>query len=252
MTDPLNRFSNRVENYVKYRPGYPGGVIELLKSECGLTQDAVIADVGSGTGILSELFLKNGNSVFGIEPNAEMRRAAERLLQDYTRFVSIDATAEATTLETESAGFVTAAQAFHWFARSETKKEFARILKRDGWVVLIWNERRLDSTPFLQTYEDLLLRYGTDYAQVRHENVTGEIDEFFTPQPFAVKTLENVQYFDFESLKGRLLSSSYAPDQGHPNFTPMLANLEEMFAAYEHAGIVSFEYDTRVFYGHLR
>jgi ubiquinone/menaquinone biosynthesis C-methylase UbiE len=252
MTDPLNRFSNRVENYIKYRPGYPGGVIQLLKSECGLTKAAVIADVGSGTGILSELFLKNGNSVFGIEPNAEMRRASERLLKEYTQFASIDAKAEATTLKTESADFVTAAQAFHWFARNEAKKEFVRILKPEGWVVLIWNERRLDSTPFLQAYENLLLRYGTDYAQVRHENVTGEIDEFFAPESFAVKTLENVQHFDFESLKGRLLSSSYAPDQDHPDFTSMLANLEEVFAANEHDGIVSFEYDTRVFYGRLR
>jgi ubiquinone/menaquinone biosynthesis C-methylase UbiE len=252
MTDPLNRFSNRVENYIKYRPGYPEGVIGLLKSECGLTSAAVIADVGAGTGILSELFLKNGNPVFGIEPDAEMRRASERLLKEYTQFVSIDATAEATTLKPESADFVTAAQAFHWFARSEAKKEFARILKPEGWVVLIWNERRLDSTPFLHAYEDMLLRYGTDYAQVRHENVTGEIDEFFASNPFAVKTLENVQHFDFESLKGRLLSSSYAPDQDHPDFTPMLASLEEVFAANEHDGIVNFEYDTRVFYGHLR
>jgi ubiquinone/menaquinone biosynthesis C-methylase UbiE len=252
MADPLNRFSNRVENYVKYRPGYPAGVIELLKSECGLAKAAVIADVGSGTGILSELFLKNGYSVFGIEPNAEMRRASERLLKEYTQFVSIDATAEATTLKTESADFVTAAQAFHWFDRNEAKKEFARILKPEGWVVLIWNERHLDSTPFLQAYEDLLLRYGTDYAQVRHENVTGEIGEFFAPELFTVKTLENVQHFNSQSLKGRLLSSSYAPDQDHPDFTPMLAKLEEVFAAYEHNGIVSFAYDTRVFYGHLR
>lgn len=252
MTDPLNRFSNRVENYVRYRPGYPDGVIELLKSECGLTNTTVIADAGSGTGILSELFLKNGNSVFGIEPNAEMRRAAERLLQEYSGFVSVDAPAEATTLKTGSTDLVTAAQAFHWFDRTAAKKEFARILKREGWVVLIWNERRLDSTPFLQAYENLLLRYGTDYAQVRHENVTGEIGEFFAPEPFMVKTLENVQHFNFESLKGRLLSSSYAPDQAHSDFQPMLAKLEAAFAAYEHDGIVSFEYDTRVFYGRLR
>jgi ubiquinone/menaquinone biosynthesis C-methylase UbiE len=251
MSDPLKRFSNRVENYVKYRPGYPAGVIELLKAECGLTSASTIADVGSGTGILSELFLKNGNTVFAIEPNAEMRLAAERLLKDYKEFVSVDATAEATTLASESVDLVTAAQAFHWFDQNKAKREFARILKPAGWVALIWNERRLDSSPFLRAYEDLLLRYGTDYSQVRHENVTGDINEFFHPETFNVKTLENAQYFDFESLKGRLLSSSYAPDRDHLNFKPMLAKLENLFAEHHHDGIVNFEYDTRVFYGHL-
>jgi SAM-dependent methyltransferase len=251
MSDPLKRFSNRVENYVKYRPGYPAGVIELLKTECGLTSASTIADAGSGTGILSELFLKNGNTVFAIEPNAEMRLAAERLLKGYKEFVSVGATAEATTLASESVDFVTAAQAFHWFDRNKAKREFARILRPEGWVALIWNERRLDSSPFLQSYEDLLLRHGTDYSQVRHENVTGDINEFFHPEPFNVKMLENAQYFDFESLKGRLLSSSYAPDRDHPNFKPMLAKLEELFAEHQQNGIVSFEYDTRVFYGHL-
>jgi ubiquinone/menaquinone biosynthesis C-methylase UbiE len=251
MSDPLNRFSNRVENYVKYRPGYPAGVIELLKSNCGLTETSVIADVGSGTGILAELFLKNGNSVFAIEPNADMRQAAERLLKEYKHLMSIAATAEATTLETKSVHFITAAQAFHWFDRNCAKKEFARILKPGGWVALIWNERRLDSTAFLKAYEDLLLRYGTDYSQVRHERVTKEIGEFFSPGTFKVQTLENAQHFDFESLKGRLLSSSYAPDQNHPDFKPMVAELEAVFAANEKDGIVSFEYDTKVFYGHL-
>src|SRR6185436_3876550 len=191
MSDPLNRFSKRVENYVQYRPGYPAGVIELLKSECGLTETSVIADVGSGTGILAELFLKNGNSVFAIEPNADMRQAAERLLKEYKHLMSIAATAEATTLETKSVHFITAAQAFHWFDRNCAKKEFARILKPGGWVALIWNERRLDSTAFLKAYEDLLLRYGTDYSQVRHERVTKEIGEFFSPETFKVQTLEN-------------------------------------------------------------
>ena len=251
MSDPLARFSSRAENYVRYRPGYPAGVIEILKSDCGLRETSVIADVGSGTGILSELFLKNGNSVFAIEPNAAMRLAAEDLLRKHAKFRSIDATAEATTLETESVDFVTAAQAFHWFDRNKAKREFARISRPGGWVVLIWNERRLDSTAFLRAYEDLLLRYGTDYEKVRHENVTGEIAEFFAPGSFELQTLENAQHFDFESLQGRLLSSSYAPDQDHPSFPAMLRKLEEIFNANQEDGIVSFEYETTVYYGHL-
>lgn len=251
MSDPLARFSNRSDNYAKFRPGYPAEVVETLRNDCGLSETSVIADIGSGTGILSELFLQNGNPVVAIEPNAAMRQVAERLLQRYEKFRSISAAAEATTLETESVDFVTAAQAFHWFDRARAKREFARILKPAGWVVLIWNERRLDSTVFLRAYEDLLLRYGTDYEKVRHEKVTGEIAEFFSPESFELRTLENAQHFDFESLKGRLLSSSYAPDQDHPKFAPMLEELENIFDANQQDGIVSFEYETKIYYGHL-
>jgi ubiquinone/menaquinone biosynthesis C-methylase UbiE len=251
MTDPLTRFSNRAENYALHRPGYPAGILEILKLECGLTSDSAIADVGSGTGILSELFVKNGNRVFAIEPNSAMRSIAERRFEGSEQFVSIHATAESTTLEDRSVDFVIAAQAFHWFDRARARKEFARILKPAGWVVLIWNERLLDSSPFLRLYEALLLRYGTDYQKVRHERVTGDIAEFFFPQTFKLNTLENAQHFDFASLKGRLLSSSYTPEPEHPNFKPMLAELEEIFHANQKAGMVSFEYETKIYYGHL-
>lgn len=250
MSDPVTRFSSRADNYAKYRPTYPAAVIDILRSDCGLQETSIIADVGSGTGILSELILKNGNRVFGVEPNAAMRVFAEQLLHG-SNFVSVDATAEATTLEPASVGFVTAAQAFHWFDRDKAKTEFARILKPGGWVVLIWNERRLDSTPFLREYENLLLRYGTDYEKVRHENVAGEIGQFFAPETVQLRNLENAQHFDFESLKGRVLSASYTPDSGHPDFEPMLARLEAIFNEHKRDGIVTFEYETRVYYGQL-
>jgi len=249
--DPVNRFSNRVDNYARYRPSYPAGVIDILNSDCGLKETSIIADVGSGTGILSELFLKNGNTVFGLEPNAAMRLSGERLLQSFRNFVSVDATAEATTLKPAGVDFITAGQAFHWFDRGKAKREFARILKPGGWVVLIWNERRLDSTPFLREYENLLLRYGTDYENVRHEKVAGEIAQFFAPETFQLKSLNNVQHFDFESLQGRTRSASYTPEPGNPNFDPMFAKLEEIFNAHERDGIVTFEYETKVYYGHL-
>jgi ubiquinone/menaquinone biosynthesis C-methylase UbiE len=251
MTDSVLRFSNRADNYAKYRPSYPAGVIDVLKSDCGLTETSKIADVGSGTGILSELFLKNGNRVFGIEPNAAMRLLAERLLEGFPNFTSVDATAEATTMKPASVQFVTAAQAFHWFDRAKAKLEFARILQPGGWVVLIWNERRLNSTPFLRAYEDLLLRYGTDYQKVRHENVATEIAQFFAPETFKLRTLENFQQFDFDALKGRVLSSSYTPDSDHSKFQPMLEELEQIFNAYRSDGRVRFEYDTRIYYGHV-
>jgi SAM-dependent methyltransferase len=251
MSDTLTRFSTRAENYAKYRPTYPAGVIDLLKSECGLTETATVADVGSGTGILTELFLKHGNPVIGIEPNAAMRVVAENRLAGFANFVSVNATAEATTLETASIDFIAAGQAFHWFDRAKARKEFARILTSDGWVVLIWNERKLDATPFLRDYENLLLRFGTDYDKVRHENVAGEIEHFYAPNLFQLKSFENAQLFDLESLKGRTRSASYTPEPGSPNFETMFARLEELFVKHERGGKITFEYETTVYYGHL-
>jgi SAM-dependent methyltransferase len=246
------RFSGRVENYIKYRPGYPNGVIETLAKECGLTDNSVVADIGSGTGILSELFLKNGNRVFGVEPNREMREAGERLLKQYRNFTSIDGTAEATTLPGRSVDFVTAGQAFHWFDRERTRTEFSRILKSDGWVVLIWNERLTDTSPFLRAYEELLQKYGTDYAAVDHRNVNSDaIKKFFAPQPFALKKFENRQVVDFEGAKGRLLSSSYVPEPGHLNYQPMLDKLRAIFDQYHTDGRVTFDYATQMYFGQL-
>jgi ubiquinone/menaquinone biosynthesis C-methylase UbiE len=175
MTDPTQRFSSRVINYVKYRPSYPAAIIDLLVAECELTPDSIVADVGSGTGLLSELFLKAGNRVLGIEPNREMREAGEQLLRGYERFSSIDATAEATTLPAHSVDFITAGQAFHWFDQARVSTEFVRILRSQGRIVLIWNERRIDSTPFLRAYEQLLRTYSTDYAEVDHKLIDSAI-----------------------------------------------------------------------------
>ncbi len=251
MSNPLTRFSNRVDNYAKYRPSYPAATLQLLASCCGLTPNSVIADVGSGTGISAELFLKNGNAVFAIEPNDAMRASAEARLKAYPNFKSVNAVAEETRLPDQSVDIVIAAQAFHWFDRRKAKQEFARILKPHGWVVLIWNERRLDSTRFLRGYEDLLLRHGVDYQQVRHENVESEIADFFAPNAFGLKILENVQHLDFPALKGRLLSSSYTPDVSHPSFAVMLNELEELFNATQANKTVAIEYETKIFFGQL-
>lgn len=248
---PTKRFSNRVENYIKYRPGYPGEVIDLLRQECSLDCNSVVCDVGSGTGISSELFLRNGNVVYGIEPNKEMREAGERLLLKYgSQFQSVAGTAEATTLSAGSCDLVVAGQAFHWFERGPTRKEFARILKPRGFVVLIWNERKTDATLFLDAYEQLLLKFGTDYQQVNHSNIDESvIAQFFHPAPYMVRSFPNSQQFDFEGLKGRLLSSSYAPDELHPNHFPMLRELGEIFAKHAVNNRVNFEYDTKVYFG---
>jgi SAM-dependent methyltransferase len=252
MINPTLRFSGRVENYVKYRPGYPAGVIATLAKECGLVAGSMIADIGSGTGILSELLLKNGNRVFGVEPNRQMRETGEQLLGKYSHFKSVNGKAEETTLADGSVDFVTAAQAFHWFDRERARNEFARILKPSGWVALVWNERLTDTSPFPRAYEDLLQQYGTDYAAVDHRNVdTDAITGFFAPQPFTLRKFENQQIFDWNGLKGRLLSSSYTPEPGHPNHQPMLETLRSLFDKHQSGGNVSFDYATQLYFGRL-
>lgn len=247
---PEKRFSDRVENYVRYRPSYPQEVIALLQREAALTPQSVIADVGSGTGISAELFLRAGYSVHAVEPNRDMRAAAERLLAHDPRFHSVDGSAQATTLADHSVDLIVAAQAFHWFNTPETRAEFTRILKPGGHVALIWNERKLDATPFLVAFEQLLLTFGTDYTKIRHENVnTAALGAFFSG-PYATHTFAYEQHFDFEGLQGRLLSSSYAPAAGQPRHEEMIAELRRIFDAHQVSGQVCFEYDTRVHLGH--
>ncbi len=247
----VERFSSRVENYARYRPGYPSAIVDLLRDECGLTSESIIADIGSGTGKLSELFLANGNVVIGVEPNAAMRQAAELIFADSNNFRSIDGTAESTTLDNESVDLVIAGQAFHWFDPPKAREECKRILKTGGWVVVIWNERQTDTTPFLRAYEQLLLTYGTDYQEVRHENAEPIVKEFFAPRTPRFAQFPNYQEFDFQALRGRLLSSSYTPEASSPKFQPMVAELEAIFEKFQKAGSVRFEYDTRVFYERL-
>ena len=216
-----------------------------------MTAGSVIADIGSGTGKLTELFLENGNPVFGVEPNREMRKAGERLLKNFATFTSVAAAAEETTLPNASVDFIVAGQAFHWFDRMRCRKEFARILKPGGWVVLIWNDRKTEATPFLHEYEKLLQNYATDYSKVDHKNIDDMVvHEFFGYAPRKAK-IPSAQHFDFEGLKGRLLSSSYAPDEGQPGHAEMLRDLETIFNARQQDGRVDFAYDTVAYYGKL-
>ncbi|MGA7907910.1 MAG: class I SAM-dependent methyltransferase [Candidatus Sulfotelmatobacter sp.] len=245
------RFSDRVENYARYRPGYPPEVLRTLHTECGLTAARIVGDIASGTGLWTRLLLESGNRVFGVEPNAEMRQAGERLLAEFPNFTSIAGTAEATSLADGSVDFVTAAQAAHWFNREQARREFIRILKPGGWLALVWNERVTDSTLFLRDYENLLLTFGTDYEEVRHERTTSAVNEFFDPVPFHLRVFSMRQEFDYQGLEGRLLSSSYAPGPEHPQHGPMLGELRRIFQAHASGGRVAFDYKTRLYFGRL-
>ncbi len=250
--DSKNRFSNRVADYLRYRPHYPAGVLDLLRAHSQLSPAQAIADIGSGTGFLAELFLKNGNLVFGVEPNKEMREAGEEYLAAYPRFTSIDASAEATTLPGASVDFVTAGQAFHWFGPEATRLEFARILRPHGWVAVVWNDRSTSSTSFADAYEDLLLRFGTDYARVKDSYPQAkDIRAFFQHGEFITREIPNYQIFDRDGLRGRLRSSSYAPAEGQPNFVPMMDDLDNLFAEHQREGRVRMEFSTIAYVGQL-
>jgi len=251
MTNTVERFSNRVENYVKYRPNYPREILEVFRAEMNLTEDSTVADIGSGTGISARIFLENGNPVCGVEPNAAMRAAAEEFLRDFPRFESIDGTAESTNLPDNSVDFVIAAQAFHWFVPDKTRAEFKRILRENGFVALIWNERQLDTNPFLREYEALLKKYGNDYEKVRHDKIDVKILEDFFGSDFRRKTFLNVQTLDFAGLKGRLLSSSYMPSETDPRFEPMVAELQRLFENHAESGKIQILYNTNIFYTRL-
>jgi len=252
-TDAKQRFSNRVVDYVRYRPGYPAAALETLRKECALRPGHVIADIGSGTGFLAELFLKNGNRVYGVEPNEAMRLAGEEYLASYDGFSSIEGSAESTTLDDSSIDFVTAGQAFHWFEPNAARGEFSRILKSSGWVVVLWNERLTDTTHFLRDYEGLIRKFGTDYARVNESYPREEqMRDFFQHHAYRQEGLPNFQVFDFEGLAGRARSSSYMPAQDHPNFAPMMAELERIFRAHQRDGTVRIEYLTHLYFGRFQ
>ena len=249
MPKNTERFADRVENYIKYRPSYPQEVISFLANKIGFNASQDVADIGSGTGISAELFLRNGNKVYAVEPNKEMREAADRLLAEYNGYISVNGGSEASTLPDHCIDLIVAAQAFHWFDRNAFKKECQRIGRAGGYCLLIWNERKVESD-FEKVYEELLIRYGTDYRSVDHRNIREEdLRAFFAPHPIISETLFNEQIFDYEGVKGRLLSSSYAPNVGEPNFEAMIAYLKEIFDRYQKDGKVSFSYDCNLFLG---
>ena len=251
-TDSIKRFSNRVEDYVKYRPDYPKDILHYLSVDYGLSTKKIIADIGSGTGISTEIFLAEGYNVFAVEPNKEMRDKATELLGHYPLYHEVNGTAEATTLKDNSIDAIVAGQAFHWFQPEQTRSEFSRILKKDGIVVLIWNER-LTASEFEIKYDKLIIKHGKDYVQVDHRNISSDkIEAFFNPSPFQYKVFDNKQVFDFDGLKGRLLSSSYMPSAHEEGYEEMIQDLQVLFDQYQEGGLITINYDTKIYTGRLK
>lgn len=247
MKTNTSRFSDRVDDYVKFRPHYPAQIIEVLKRKIGFTKKDIVADIGSGTGISSEIFIDNGNKVFAVEPNTEMRGAAETIFRKKSNFISNSGTAENSNLENNSIDLIFCGQAFHWFNKQDSKTEFARILKPDGNIVLAWNERSEESE-FQKEYEQILISNIAEYKEVSHKNISEQtIADFFEPNLVLFDCLINFQEFDLEGLKGRLKSSSYCPKEGHEH-DRLCKEIETLYKKFEKNGMVKFDYQTKIYY----
>ena len=250
--DPTLRFSDRVANYTRYRPSYPAETIDVLVGAGALSSDDVVADIGSGTGKLTELFLRHGHTVFGVEPNAEMREAGERALARFPGFHSVDGRAEATGLAPSSVDVIAAGQALHWFDLQAAAVEFRRVARPGARMVIVWNDRNLDASPFMTAYEELLRRHGTDYELANHQRFgDGPVEAILGDSELRLRRLSYTQRFDLPGLRGRLVSSSYTPASGEPGHEAMLRDLDALFDAHQHEGQVQFVYVTRVYHGRL-
>jgi SAM-dependent methyltransferase len=251
--DNTQRFTTRVGDYVKYRPGYPGEIVQILAREHQLEKSSAIVDIGSGTGMFTRLFLEHGNPVFGVEPNAAMRAAGEEYLSTFAGFVSVNGTAEATTLPNACADFITAGQAFHWFDPPRTKAEFRRIGKPAARVVLVWNTWYESESPFMLAYREVVHRNSTESLEGRHslDRQVQAVLQFFAPSRVARYALSSGQSFDFEALVGRVRSASYAPNPGDPRYDRLVEELRRIFDRHQRNGEVAFELKTHVFVGTL-
>jgi len=248
--DPTERFTSRVEEYVRGRPSYPSEIVRLLANECSLTATSGIADVGSGTGLLSELFLKAGYSVACVEPNTAMRAAADGHLSRFPAFVSVAGRAEATGLPDASVDLITAAQAFHWFDPDTTRQEFFRVLRPPRWVALIWNERHAASSLFIREYDRLVANHAIERQIIDHNCIrTESIPNFFGNNHWKFATLLHIESMDWHRLRARLLSTSRMPSAGQSGFRPMLDELRKLYRKHQVDDRVSFPYMTHVYFG---
>lgn len=250
--DPRQRFSARASYYLKYRPGYPGEFMTLMREEMGLEPQHVVADIGSGTGLLAELFLDSGNLVWAVEPNPEMRAAAEMRLRGRAGFRSLGGSAEDTGLPDASVDLVSAGQAFHWFDTSRAKTEFRRILRPGGFCVLVWNWRMPERSALLRDLEHFLRQFSEEYRQLKDlQAIESSLCSFFDSEGFRKHRFHMAHDLDYEHLQGRVLSCSCIPLPGDPTYPAMARGLWEIFEAHQCDDRVRIDYDTLVYYGRI-
>lgn len=252
LVNSTERFTGRVESYRRFRPGYPPDIVHVLRRECGLDGESMVADVAAGTGLLAEIFLAAGLALTAVEPNAEMRAACLELERSYPKLRCVEGTAEATELPDDFASLITVGQAMHWFDLQRTRAEFVRVLQPGGWCAVVYNERRMGGDAFHDGYERLLREFGIDYLKVQRQHMTEErLRGFFAPAEMRRALFANEQAFGIEGLMGRVLSSSYMPQPGQARYEEMEAAVERLFAENQSSGAVKMLYDCVVSYGQL-
>ncbi|MGN6513839.1 MAG: class I SAM-dependent methyltransferase [Lysobacteraceae bacterium] len=246
---PTERFGDRAAEYARHRPGYPAALGAWLR-QTGIGPGPV-ADIGAGTGQSARLWRGLGRDVVAIEPNDAMRAAGEAALAD-AGVAWRKATAEDTTLDAASVGVVSTAQAFHWFDRDRVRAEWRRILRPGGSVVVFWNQRATQRSPFAAAIEALMAEWGRDYAAVAARKPDeAAMRAWFDGGLRAAACFPHVQRLDRAGLRGRLLSSSAMPRPGQPGHAGMLAALDALFDRHAVGGTVALDYDTRAFAGTL-
>lgn len=245
------KFSGKSAAYAKARPGYPPALFEHLRERGVLTAGTVAADIGSGTGKFTRSLAEFAEKVYAVEPNADMRRAAEANFADCGNIISIDGNAERTTLPGGSVGLVTAAQAFHWFDRAAFKAECRRILGGDGFVCLVWNDRDASSGIIADNYA-VNREFCPDFkgASNGFDFADGTFGGFFDGG-FEKTEFKNDLTYDLDGFIARNLSSSYAPKAGDPRCAAYCDALKKVFASHAESGLVKYPYVTACFLGRV-
>lgn len=251
MRNPTERFSDRVADYVKYRPSYPWDVIEHIAQFLDWSPQPVIGDIGCGPGIFSHLLLERGACVTGIEPNGEMLKAAQDWLGSNPRFQSMQVPAESTDLPDQYLDAITVAQAFHWFDPAGAKKEFRRILKPDRWIFLVWNERVATGSSFAEGYEKALRDFVPEYAETGHRNRGDDQILSWFERDRELEQFSNAQNLNQDQFLGRVYSSSYIPAHGTQDREMITDVLIALFNENANDGCVAFDYVTKVYRGRL-
>ena len=248
--ETTEKFTGKSEIYAKYRPGYPAACIDYLLEAVGIEKGGTVADIGAGTGILTGQLLARGLRVYAVEPNGDMRAAAERAFGGKPGFIPVAAPAEDTGLEGGCTGLVTAAQAFHWFDREKFKKECARILKPGAGVALMWNSRD-PASGLVQENAEICRRFCPAF-----NGFSGDPQQdpsvfraFFRDGKYECRTFRNDIMFDLDGFIGRNLSASYAPAAADAGCEPFVEALTQLFGKYADGGRMLMPNMTRSYFG---
>jgi SAM-dependent methyltransferase len=254
--DGKTRFTRRVPYYHISRPRYPIQVLDLMRERMSLSPTHVIADIGAGTGISSELFLGNGNTVYAIEPNEAMLAIAIEHYGQNPRFRPFAGSAESTTLADNSVDFAVAGQAFHWFNLSKAKIEISRIVKADGWVMLFWNMRHEEDSPLQRAYNQLMQDFDVEglgeFRQTAGNRDEDDLNVLFGAGKWQQASFPNQQVLDFDGFKARVLSASYMPLEGEDRYDELMTAVQKLFADHHNNHKVTLLYRTDVYWGKLK